>query len=442
MFEAMLSRMAASPMFIAPDAQMQFVTGIKQLADGIKALTPDQQAEMNARASTDDDFWPEAGSWLTQYRPYKVEGGVLTIPVQGSLMNGFPYQFGSYATGYPYIQKAFERGLADPEVTGIVFDINSPGGEVSGNFDLVDYLSENRSVKPTLAMAADHAYSAAYNIAAAAEKVTVCRTGGVGSIGVVTMHMDMSEYFKKIGLGVTFVYAGKHKVDGNPYQPLSDSAKKRMQARIDGLYSIFVSSVARNRGMDEQAVRDTEALTYSADEGVETGLADAVMSSEDAMADFAGKLAPSNGAFQMSTEHGKAPAATSEANQQEGLEKARQEGFTAGKAKGLQEGASAERERIQGIMSCEEASERSAQATTLALKTNLSVDEAREVLASMPAEQTQAAAGNAFETAMDRTENPEIFGEAGGDEAGGEGSEVASILSAFHAASGEKPAAH
>lgn len=408
MFEPLLARITAAPVLIGQEQDMVFVTGLQQMIKQFSAFTPEQRQEM-ADAGYDEDFWLDEDSWMARFRPYRVREGILTIPVSGSLINDFGWTFAGWVTGYTYIRKAFERGLADPEVRGIVFKVNSPGGEVSGNFDLVDYLAQHRTEKPTLSVASDHAYSAAYNIASAASELTVSRTGGVGSIGVVAMHIDLSKYMEKLGINVTLVHAGKHKVDGNPYQPMPDDVKKRMQARIDTLYSIFITAVARNRDMDEQAVRDTEALTYGAEDAVKVGLADAVASFDDALADFAGKLAPSNGAFQMTEKDGNAPEATSEATKAQ-LAEQRQAGFDAGKAEGAAEGRKAERERIAAIMGCDEAKNRPASAFNLALKTDLSVDDAKVFLSAQPEETAKSATEmSAFERAMAQG-NPNMTG--------------------------------
>ncbi|NEJ83591.1 S49 family peptidase, partial [Rhizobium leguminosarum] len=165
-----------------------------------------------------DDFWPVPDSWLATYRPYIVKNGILMIPVKGVLLFGVGYAIGDYATGYVYIAKALERGLADPQVKGIAFIIDSPGGHVAGNFDLADKIFNARGQKPIHAFAAENAYSAAYSIASACKTVTVARTGGLGSIGVVTVHLDASKAIDGAGLKVTFIHYGKHKVDGNAYE--------------------------------------------------------------------------------------------------------------------------------------------------------------------------------------------------------------------------------
>lgn len=401
-----------------------------QMAATIEASI-ESLASMDERASnhnSDQDFWnPEA--WYSYLRPYTVKDGVLQIPVKGALLQDFPYQFFGIATGYEYIQKAFDRGMSDPEVKGIALVINSPGGMVAGNFDLVDKMYAQRGKKPIQAFAAEHAYSAAYSIASVADKLTVARTGGVGSIGVVTSHVDYSKALDKAGVKLTFIHAGKYKVEGNPYEPLSSEAKARIQSRIDALYDVFVATVARNRGIDEKAVRDTEALTFSASESLSNKLADAIGPLEDGLAAFAATLNPKLGGTKMSKEEKAVDQVTIDAARAEGLAAGKAEGLTAGKA----EGAQAERARIAGIMALDESKARREVALTMALETDLSVDQAKAVLAKTP-EDKPAAGKTPFEAAME-SGNPEL-GAGNGENA--EATDKAKILGAYRAAGGSR----
>ena len=378
----------------------------------------------------DDGFWPEEGTYLASLRPYIVRDGILHIQVKGVLLNGFPYQFGSWATGYEYIARAIERGADDAEVRGIALVIDSPGGMVAGNFDLVDRMFMRRADKPIRAFA-EGAYSAAYSIASAAERITVTRSGGVGSVGVVTSHVDVSKMLSDIGYKITFIHAGKHKVDGNSYEPLPDDVKARIQARIDDLYTEFVSIVARNRSMEEQAVRDTEALTFTAREAVSNGMADDIGPLEDAMAAFAAELSPNQGVYLMSTDKKDNAAADT---QTVAVEAARTEGFKAGEEKGRAEGATAERARINAIIGSDEGKARPAAALSAALKTNMTADEAKGFLASIAEEQPKAeVADNPFAAAMAKG-NPELGTAAEED---GSKDPVAAILGDYHAAVGK-----
>lgn len=407
------ARFAASPALVSPEKQGVFEACLHAIG---KALA--DRPELASAEVMGDDFWPEEGSWRAAYRPYIVVNSVLQIPIKGVLLHDFPWQMGGWATGYDYIWKAFERGMGDYNVKGIALVIDSPGGEVAGNFDLVDKMFAMRGTKPIRAYASESAYSAAYSIASVADSITVTRTGGVGSIGVVTSHVDYSKAMEDAGVKVTFIYAGEHKVDGNPYQALPDSVKERMQSRIDTLYAVFVSTVARNRSMEEQAVRDTEALTYSAEDAISIGLADAVGSFADAVAAFCEELASCQGDENMSDTPNEAA-----------LESA--------KAAGIAEGAKAERARVKAIVESDAAKTRAAAAFNIALNTNLSVDEATALLATLPedkkesaqAESAPTSATSPFEAAMAQG-NPELGAGGGASGSQADADPVAEILAA------------
>ena len=379
-----------------------------------------------AAASASEDFWDPEFAWV---RPYNVQDGVLQIPILGLLLNGFPYQLFDIATGYEYIEAAYFRGMGDPGVSAIAFVLDSGGGMVAGNFDMVDRMYAGKE-KPVYAVVNEHAYSAAYSIASVADKIFVPRTGGVGSIGVVTSHVDMSGYLDKMGVKVTFIHAGKYKVEGNSYSPLSEEALARIQTRVDRMYSIFVNTVARNRGMDESKVRSTEALTYSAEDAVEIGLADEVMSAQDALGSIMREL------------HGTQSTLGAETMDQEEQANHQDQGAVDTARK---EAAQAERERIKGILSAEQAKGRESLAAHLAYNTQTSVEDALAMLEAAPVAQVATAAPtaensqqNAFAQAMSK-DNPNVGAEAAGSE--DEQAEVSAsekILADWRAATGRR----
>ena len=375
----LMARLAANPLLLQPGCEDLFAHSIIDMQadakfDGAMNVSDNMLA---------DDFWDDDDEFISWLRPYTVQDGVLTIPVKGVLMNKLSIKFGSYATGYQYIEQAVMRGVQDPEVSAIVFDIDSPGGEVAGNFELSEFIAEQRVEKPIRAVANDHAYSAAYSIASAAHSITMARSGGVGSVGVVTMHMDVSERMDKMGVKVTFIYAGKHKVEGNPYEALPAAAKSRIQDRIDRIYGEFVGLVAANRDMDEQAVRDTEALTYDASDAVDIGFADRVGTMKEELAELS--MAATEMEHTMATTTPKTPAANEGGITQAQMDAA----VAAARTEGAAEGATAERERTSAIMDSDEAKDRPAAARALA-DSGMDAEAAVTALGKMPSEAAQA----------------------------------------------------
>ncbi len=241
----------------------------------------------------DAGAWDEGDAGPAEQRAYDVVLGVAVIPVQGTLVNRLgslrPY---SGMTGYDGIRHNLMQALADAEVRAVLLDIDSPGGEVSGCFDLADTIHDARGIKPIWAVLNDSAYSAAYAIASACDRITVPRTGGTGSVGVICMHVDFSKALAQAGIAITLIQFGDRKSDGNEYQPLADAALARFQADVDAMGEIFVSTVARNRGLSSARVRGTQATTFLGAAGVEIGFADAVMAPDEAFRSLLAQLGP------------------------------------------------------------------------------------------------------------------------------------------------------
>lgn len=405
MSDEFFSRFMNEPSLVAPHMRETVESSLRMFSQEFQSV----KKELSARdEKASDDFWFAPDDWRAVYRPYVVKDGILSIPIRGVLIHDFAYQFGNWATGYTYIAKAVERGLADGEVKGIALIVNSPGGDVAGCFDVADKIYQARKVKPIKAYLSEMAYSAGYALASAASSISIPRTGGLGSVGVVTYHVDLSKAAEKSGYAVTYIFAGKHKVDGHPYAPLPEDVRQRIQERLDTLYSVFVASVARNRGLSEQAVRETEALTFTADKALSVGFADSIGTAGDGLASFVADLNQKQGGTEMSKEQDK-PAVD-----QKEVEAARTQGITEGKA----EGAKAERERIAAVMALPESGNRQKSALQIALTTDLSVDQAKALLetipeqGSAPAQETKAKEKSPFEKAMEQG-NPDIGAGAG-----------------------------
>ena len=213
--------------------------------------------------------------------------GIAVIPVHGTLVKRTAgLDAASGLTSYTEVAAMLDSALADPQVAGILLDIDSPGGEASGSFELARRVREASAVKPVWAVANDSAYSAAYAIGSAANRLIVSETGGVGSIGVIALHIDQSVKDANEGYRYTAVTAGTHKNDFSPHQPLTDEAKAELQAEVDRLYGLFVDNVASMRTLSSDDVRSTEAGLYFGANAIAAGLADAVGTFESALTDF------------------------------------------------------------------------------------------------------------------------------------------------------------
>ena len=214
--------------------------------------------------------------------------GIAVIPVFGTLVKrAGDIEAASGLTSYGHLEEQILDAATDPAVRAVLLDIDSPGGEAAGVFDLSDLVYEARSLKPVWAVADEEAFSGAYAIASAAERLIVPRTGGLGSIGVVALHVDRSARDDMEGFRTTTVYAGARKNDFNPHETLKDGARHTLQTEVDRVYGLFVDTVARNRGLTVDAVRATEAGLFFGGDAVRAGLADEVGTLRDALAALA-----------------------------------------------------------------------------------------------------------------------------------------------------------
>ena len=226
-------------------------------------------------------------------REYTVVGRIAVIPVVGELVHrGGGMDAMSGVCSYQSLKDMLSDSVADPSITGILLDIDSPGGEAGGNLDLAEWIAAQRGSKPLVASVNSLACSGAYSIASAADQVLIGADGTAGSIGVVTYHTDFSRELANDGVVVTHIYAGDRKIDGNPFQPLSPEAASEIQGLVDTIYARFCGVVAANRGMSVQAIRATQAAIYTGQAAVRAGLADTIATSEDALMAVAARSAP------------------------------------------------------------------------------------------------------------------------------------------------------
>lgn len=217
-------------------------------------------------------------------------GAIGVVPIRGAIRQHGPEDFmdilfGGVGASTDAIGRAMRAFAADPDVGTILLDIDSPGGSVFGVQELGEEIAAIAKETKVVAVANSTALSAAYWIASQASEIVVTPSGEVGSIGVWTMHVDFSKMNEDIGLNVTYISAGKHKVAGNMDEPLSEEARALIQADIDRYYSAFVGAVAKGRGVSTTAVRSGfgEGWTVGAKEAKQLGMVDRVATLNDTL---------------------------------------------------------------------------------------------------------------------------------------------------------------
>jgi signal peptide peptidase SppA len=284
------SRAFHRPLLLEPRSGLAFLTTLAGLLARSSALEdrPPMQAMDDDEGLRDRTASLPFGlqRWERD-KAFPAVKNVALIEVDGTLVNKNG-TLGPYCgmTGYDGIRTQIAAALADAEVDGIALYIDSPGCEVAGCFDLADFVFASRGDKPILAIVDGMACSAAYALAAACDRITASSVGLVGSIGVIVAHADWSKALESQGIDVSLIFSGKHKADGNPFEPLPPAVRKTIQAEIDQVWDQFLAQVARGRRLELAKVKATEADTYPAAEAERRGLIDAVMAPADALLGF------------------------------------------------------------------------------------------------------------------------------------------------------------
>ena len=289
-----------TPLMIAPAKALAFlsglgprITGRKISFDGEAASEPDLTvARQTAHASViGGDLVGRHGDDADA--PFPVIDGVAVIAIAGTLVHrGAWIGQSSGLISYEGLAAQIDAAVSDDAIRGITLEIDSFGGEVAGAFDLADRIRAARDAKPVHAFLAEHALSAGYALASQADRITLPRTGAAGSIGVITMHTDMSGMLAQKGVAVTLIHAGAQKADGNPYAALPEGIRDRLQAELEDLRILFAETVAAGRGarMTRDAALATEAAIFRGPAAVEAGLADTVADPRAAFRAFADSL--------------------------------------------------------------------------------------------------------------------------------------------------------
>jgi signal peptide peptidase SppA len=203
------------------------------------------------------------------------QNGIANIGVYGPLVaRTGNLAMCSRMTAYESISQQFVEAINNPACLSIVFDMDTPGGTVSGAFDLANLIYANRGVKPIHAIVNHSAYSAGYLIASACDTISLGDTGGVGSIGVLMQHIDYSKMLAEEGIKVTTLTRGENKADGNPSEPLSEPALAEFNAQLDMFYGMFTNFVAKARNLSVDAVVNTQARCFYGQSAIAAGLAD------------------------------------------------------------------------------------------------------------------------------------------------------------------------
>jgi signal peptide peptidase SppA len=222
------------------------------------AMMPDSLERLCAIAARENDPSPEV---LEAYRAEAAargermsqRDGVAILDVSGPLFkkaNLFVRVSG--ATSYEIMRRDLQVALDDPAIHAVMLKVDSPGGEANGCDELAAAIYDARGKKPIWAYVSGMACSGGYWLASAADRVIISEAAVLGSIGVVLGVTDRKKADEKNG--VTRLEFVSSQSPGKRPDVHTDEGKARIQKMVDDLAQVFVSAVAKHRGVTPESV--------------------------------------------------------------------------------------------------------------------------------------------------------------------------------------------
>lgn len=197
---------------------------------------------------------------------------VVVVPVVGEI--GYGASDDTVSIPNPELfNQMMDQANNDPSIGAIVLDINSPGGSPVAGEEMLQKV--NSSSKPIIARISDTGSSSAYMVASGADEIVASPNSWVGSIGVILTLNDLSEYYKKEGIGVYSITGGKYKDMSSDYRNLTSEEENMLQEMVDEEYNYFIKLIAQNRNLTINYVKKiAEGRPYTGQQGLNASLVD------------------------------------------------------------------------------------------------------------------------------------------------------------------------
>lgn len=207
----------------------------------------------------------------------RVIGHTQIIPVHGILgkhLSGFEMMCGGCSVDE--VSKQIDAAENNWQVKQVVFDFRSPGGNAQGIPEVSAKIAGMK--KNTIAFTDSDCCSGAYWMAAQCDRLVCTESADLGSIGVYSIYTDRSKQLKDAGVEVNPIVAGKFKLAGASFKPMTDDERQMLQEQVDYLHAKF--QVAVNEGRNgEIDISLMQGQVFYGDQAVENGFADQLVDS-------------------------------------------------------------------------------------------------------------------------------------------------------------------
>jgi protease-4 len=175
------------------------------------------------------------------------------------------------------IVAAMRSAFEDKGAQAVVLLINSPGGSPVQAGIINDEILRLKTLhkKPVYAVVEETCASAAYYIAAGADKIFVDKASVVGSIGVLMDGFGFTGLMDKLGVERRLMTAGENKGFMDPFSPQTEKQREFAQAMLDQIHQQFIAVVKAGRGARLKETPETfSGLFWTGQQAIDIGLAD------------------------------------------------------------------------------------------------------------------------------------------------------------------------
>ena len=198
----------------------------------------------------------------------------------GSIVSGEssadPFTGAPTTLGSETFSAQLKRLRNDERIAGVILRIDSPGGDAVASEQMLRAVRRLSAEKPTVVSMSNMAASGGYYIASAPDVPIVAYPGTyTGSIGVITVHINLRELYDKLGISKESISRGRFAGMFTDYRALTDEERSKVREYVDSIYETFLRRVAEGRDEDANSIREVaEGRVWIGSQAAENGLVD------------------------------------------------------------------------------------------------------------------------------------------------------------------------
>jgi protease IV len=203
---------------------------------------------------------------------------VVIITVSGMIAEGSGGVYGSGSVARTLAE--LRHAQKDKSVVGVVLEVNSPGGTVTGSDLILHEVEKTKEAKKRVVVwMGGLAASGGYYISCKADKIYASPATITGSIGVIADLVNVEKLADKVGVDMVAIKSGKFKDMGSPFRAMTDEERAKFQAFVDGSFKRFKDVIKEGRKgsmKPEDVDRIADGSILSADDALKAGMVDKI----------------------------------------------------------------------------------------------------------------------------------------------------------------------